>query len=133
MYTWTAFCVLAMSVGQLLGGTLFSGLLALVFDTRIAVGLCYGLLPAYAYIKCRKDATLSPEDRRMMLLALSLGIGVFSGHLLSECYFGLMTPPQFILPAVIGFSAAIIGPKFTNDRKLFLGLLFFIFFVCNLI
>lgn len=60
---------------KVLGAAVLSPLLQLTFDTSVALGLTYLLLPAYAYTKLRKQPG-SEHDRRMLLFAFSLALGV---------------------------------------------------------
>uniref|UniRef100_A0A914UZ00 Uncharacterized protein n=1 Tax=Plectus sambesii TaxID=2011161 RepID=A0A914UZ00_9BILA len=118
-YMWTSVLLVAQSFGELVGAYALGPLLGLVFDTAPATVLTYVLLPVLAYMHYRKKPGTQTE-RRFELLGLALTLGVLSGFLLSDRYLGVLPPPAFLMPLVIGISAQVVGPKVGEDRLLFL-------------
>lgn len=89
-------------------------------DTTSTALLTYIALPTLFYYYNRKTPA-SQDDRQMALFALSLALGVLTGYLLADRAFGFLAPPAFLLPAVTGTAASIAGPKFAQNRKIYLG------------
>lgn len=120
-HLWAGVCLFALTVGQVIGGSVLSPFIGLIFDAKYSFLLAYLLLPAHYYLQITRGQAGTETDQRLVLLAGSVLAGLLSGYTISDRFFNFFAPPAFVIASLVGVVAGVMGPGFAQNRQTYLG------------